>query len=215
MTDDYLYHAAEMGNLPRVARLVEQGADKADTIGGRHGGTILAATAENNHIAVVQYLVVEQGADIEKEDRYGWTPLINASSAGHLGVTRYLLEQGANRDKVSNSGYSSLHWAALKGHLEIAKLLMSYGADLTVRDNYGDLPIDFACTEDIKQAIRDEPRRRMDHGFKRMTEEQDQHPPHAVTAVSVIAQQGEVKKDCSAAVEEDDDDSELSDQEDD
>ena len=203
-----LYHAAERGNLERVMRLVEQGADK-DLVGGRYGETILAAAAENDHLTVVQYLV-EQGADMEKMDRYGWTPLLNASSAGHLEVTRYLLGQGANRDKVSSRGYSSLHWAALRGHLEIAILLMVYGADLTVRDNYGDLPIDFARTEEIKQAIRDEPRRRMDHGFKRSTEKNRHLNADMAAAISVEWDEEE-----AGSTAEDDEDSELSDQEND
>ena len=32
------------------------------------------------------------------------------------------------------------------------------------------MPIDVAANEEMKQAIRDEPRRRMDHGHKRATE---------------------------------------------
>ena len=62
-------------------------------------------------------------------------------------------------------------------------LLMSYGADLNARNNDGHLPIDMGHrnTEEIKQAIRDEPRRRMDHGHKRATE-QDRHPNAATSA---------------------------------
>ena len=60
-------------------------------------------------------------------------------------------------------------------------LLMSFGADLNTRDIYGLLPIDVARTEEIKQAIRDEPRRCMDHGHKRATE-QDRHPNAATSA---------------------------------
>ena len=67
-------------------------------------------------------------------------------------------------------------------------LLMSYGADLNARTDDGHLPIDVARTESIKQAIRDEPRRRMDHGYKRATE-QDRHPNAA--AASASAQQEE------------------------
>ena len=58
---------------------------------------------------------------------------------------------------------------------------MVYGADLNARNKDGRLPIDLARTEEIRQAIRDEPRRRMDHGHKRATE-QDQHPDAAISA---------------------------------
>ena len=120
---------------------------------------------------------------MEKVCSLGHTPLINAVNCKHLELTRYLLEQGADRDKAENSGWTSLHWAAHIGDLDIAKLLMLYGADLDARSINGQLPIDIARNEEIKKAIRDEPRRRMDHGHKRATE-QDRHP-NAATSASV------------------------------
>ena len=104
-------------------------------------------------------------------------------------MARYLLEQGADRDKAGNGGWSPLHLAAKIGHLEIAMLLMSYGADLNARDFRGQLPIDLAITEEIRQAIRDEPRRRMDHGHKRATE-QDRHS-NAATSEAAAQQEDE------------------------
>ena len=181
-----LYHAAEAGDLERVKVLVvEQGDDKGKTC-GPYDRTPLYAASREGHLAVVRYFV-EQGCNMEKADNNGFTPLITASGNGHLEVVRYLLEQGANRDKASDIGYTSLHWAAMRGHLEIAKLLMVYGADLNARTNNGLSPIDLADDEEIEQAIRDEPRRRMDHGHKRATE-QDRHP-NATTSAS--AQQEE------------------------
>ena len=61
---------------------------------------------------------------------------------------------------------------------------MEYGADLNAKTNDGQLPIDVAVQEEeeeVAQAIRDEPRRRMDHGHKRATE-QDRHPDAAASA---------------------------------
>ena len=130
--------------------------------------------------------LIEHGADMENADINGDTPLIVASIHGHLEVVRYLLEQGANRDKANNYGWTSLHLAANMGHLEIAKLLMVYGADLNARTNSGELPIDRAANEEIRQAIRDEPRRRLDEAPGKRCIEQDRHPN---TAASDSAQQ--------------------------
>jgi len=94
---------------------------------------------------------------------------------------RYLLEQGANRDKAADNGNTPLHVAAKWLRLETAKLLMVYGADLNARTTWGQLPIDIAGTVEIEQAIRDEPRRRMDHGHKRATEK-DRHPDGAASS---------------------------------
>ena len=176
-----LFDAAALGDLERVQMLVGGGADKDATVS--HGWTPLYAASCNGHLAVVRYLV-EQGADMEKASSgSGWTPIIVASCWGRLEVVRYLLEQGANRDKADNHGYTSLHFAALNGHLETAKLLMVYGADLNARDRYGNLPIDVAHNEEMRQAIRDEPERRWDQQPRKRCIEQDQHP-HAATSAS-------------------------------
>ena len=173
--------AASAGNLERVKLLVvEQGADKDE--GNNAGSTPLRLASWYGHLVVVQYLV-EQGASLDKADNDDWTPLSGAVYRGYLEIARYLLEQGADRDKASNDGWTPLHYAAFNGHLETTTLLMSYGADLNARTNIGLLPIDCALTEEMKQAIRDEPRRRMDHGHKRATE-QDRHPNAAATATA-------------------------------
>ena len=132
--------------------------------------------------------MIEQGATLDKATDWGSTPLITAAYNGHLEVCRYLLEQGADRDKAQNDGMTSLHYATLNGHLEIAMLLMLYGADLNARTDDGDLPIDLARTEEIKQVIRDEPRRRMDEAPGKRATDQDRHPD---TAIPASAQQDE------------------------
>ena len=184
------YDAASTGNLERVMLLVEQGTEKNKMYNidmNRYGTyddyeTALAVAAENGHLDVVRVLV-NQGADMEMADSVGYTPLINASFNGHLDVVRYLLEQGANRDKAECTGRTPLHVAASVGYLKIAKLLMVYGADLNAKDKNGMLPIDMGhATEEIKQAIRDEPRRRMDEAPGKRATEQDRHPNAAVSA---------------------------------
>ena len=193
MTD--LYDAAEAGDLERVTLLVEQGVDKNQICGqtGHIGDSALSAAARHGHLSVVQYLV-EQGADIEKSDTLRRTPLHWTTLNGHVEVVCYLLEQGADRDKIDYNGWTPLHLAAYQEHqehLETAKLLMVYGADLNVRTGTGQLPIDHSRTEEMFQAIRDEPRRRMDHGHKRATE-QDRHPN---AATSASAQQEDEEED--------------------
>jgi ankyrin repeat protein len=118
----------------------------------------------------MQYLV-QQGADKDKATIHGYTALYFASWHGHLEVVEYLLEQGADRDKQNCGGYTPLHEAARCGNLEVAKALMRYGANLDARNKRGRLPIDVADNEEIKQAILDEPRRRNDHTYKRIREE--------------------------------------------
>ena len=175
-----LIDAVKTNNLESVRMLVEQGADKDQ--GDDFDRTPLVWASCYGHLQVVQYFV-EHGATLDKAAHDGMTPIITAAACGRLEVCRYLLEQGADRDKANNNGYTSLHWAAQRGHLEIAMLLMSYGADLNARNIHRKLPIDLAHNEEIKQAIRDEPRRRMDEAPGKRATEEDRHP-NAVTSPS-------------------------------
>ena len=178
-----LLDATKANDLERVRLLIEQGADKDQ--GNDFDRTPLWWASCKGHLKLTQYLVEIVGATLDKADNNdGYTPLIIAASHGHLEICRYLLEQGADRNKVDNDGETPLHKAAQRGRLEIAMLLMSYGADLNARTNEGQLPIDMRGnnTEEIKQAIRDEPRRRMDEAPGKRATEQDRHPNAATSA---------------------------------
>ena len=201
-----LYAAAKDGDLERVQVLVEQGADKEK---GRYGETPLYIATKYGHLTIVRYLA-EQGAEMEKANFDGQTPLFWASYLGQLEIVRYLLEQGANTNKASNNGWTTLHWAACRGHLEIAKLLMAYGADLNSRDRDGLLPIDVAGhnTEEIRQAIRDEPERRWNQQPRKRCIEQDRQPHAAASAFAQKqedydkGEQGDKKQPAEGEVEE-------------
>ena len=224
-----LFIAADKGHFDIVRILVEQGANK-DLQSGKYDETPLFIASESGHLLIVQ-LLVEQGADMEKCDNQGRSPLYVACRDGHLHVARYLLEKGADRDKAcfdSNNNWTPLHIAASNDHLEITKLLMVYGADLNARVSNGQLlPIDVAHDEEIKQAIRDEPRRRMDEAPGKRATEQDRHPNLATSATSLLEEENDEVGHCNknqrldegeaeeGKVAEEDEDSEPSDGEDD
>ena len=206
-----MYNAAEEGDLERVTLLVEQGAEKDKTFGNANQ-TALIGAARNCHLNVVRYFV-EQGADMERACSVGCTPLIYASSRGHFELARYLLEQGANRDKATVHGMTSLHYAAAAGYLEIAKLLMVYGADLNARDSRGQLPIDMeGISVEVKQAICDEPRRRMSEAPGKRATELDQH---LNAAQENVEEEDEFFGEKAVVADEDQDSEPSSDEEDD
>ena len=62
--------------------------------GCRYGATPLYIAAMGGYVAVVQCLV-EQGADIDKADEDGTTPLMAALEEGHEEVAAYLRAAGA------------------------------------------------------------------------------------------------------------------------
>ena len=74
----------------------------------------LYMAACEGRVEVVQYLA-EQGADVDKADNKGGSPLQKAAGKGHLMVVRTLVEHGADKDKADNDGMTPLFLEALGG----------------------------------------------------------------------------------------------------
>ena len=94
----------------------------------------------NGHLEVVQCLL-ERGANKDKANNIGTSPLLTAAQNGHLDVVQYLLKQGADKDKVTNNGASLLHFAAHNGHLGVVPCLVNAGADKDKADYSGATPL--------------------------------------------------------------------------
>jgi ankyrin repeat protein len=65
----------------------------------------LALAAQKEHLDVLACLV-ELGADIDKADNFGNTPLSVAANSGHLAVVRYLLQSSADANQADKAGHS-------------------------------------------------------------------------------------------------------------
>lgn len=52
---------------------------------------------------MVEFLV-EHGADVNRGDNEGWTPLHATASCGFLYIAKYLIEKGANVAAINNDG---------------------------------------------------------------------------------------------------------------
>ena len=91
-----LMRAALTGNLPVVKFLLEQGADPNQPI--FFGGTVM------NHYglsAEVAELLIQAGADVNRPDDLGMTPLMFACQDKNLPLIRLLLRRGASMQAVS------------------------------------------------------------------------------------------------------------------
>jgi ankyrin repeat protein len=94
--------------------------------GDRDGRTLLIQACENGDAASVTALL-KAGADVNRPDNIGHTPLIMAS--GNASIVRILLEAGANPNVESRSGWTPLEGAATDGCVECVRLLLAHGAD--------------------------------------------------------------------------------------
>ncbi|VDM97292.1 unnamed protein product [Thelazia callipaeda] len=84
--------------------------------------------------------------NIDIPDKNGRTPLMLASSQGHVFTCKQLIEYGADIDAIDESGRTPLIIAAMNGFLDVCKLLVNSGADEGHKDNDGAVALHYAVT---------------------------------------------------------------------
>eukprot|EP00095_Tigriopus_kingsejongensis_P005319 maker-scaffold123_size333416-snap-gene-2.16 protein:Tk05319 transcript:maker-scaffold123_size333416-snap-gene-2.16-mRNA-1 annotation:"protein phosphatase 1 regulatory subunit 12a isoform x3" len=57
----------------------------------------------DDNLEMVEFLV-QRGADVNRGDNEGWTPLHATASCGFISIARYLIDHGANVSAVNNDG---------------------------------------------------------------------------------------------------------------
>jgi len=81
--------------------------------------------------------LIQQGADVNELDLFGYTPLIEAAIADRFDIGKLLIENGAkvmDRDFV---GGSALHWAVENNNIEFSECLLKNGADPNAHTLHG------------------------------------------------------------------------------
>ncbi|MCX5055042.1 ankyrin repeat domain-containing protein [Streptomyces sp. NBC_00485] len=84
--------------------------------------------------------LLQSGADPQRGDREGTTPLYVASVNGEAEIARLLMAAGAVPDTESGglgSEGTPLCAAACRGHTETVRALPAYGADPNLREDHG------------------------------------------------------------------------------
>ncbi len=75
----------------------------------------LCKAAKNGEVREVRHLI-SKGADVNKADIDGRTPLYEASANGHESVVRLLIAAEADVNKADNNGWTPLLGASFNGH---------------------------------------------------------------------------------------------------
>ncbi|MCI5157089.1 MAG: ankyrin repeat domain-containing protein, partial [Candidatus Electrothrix sp. AUS1_2] len=110
-------------------------ADAAD----KDGETPLMKAANSKNGVEITKLLLEYGADPNKQSNAGVTAIMRAASNSNNGVeiTKLLLEHGAEPNKQSNTGVTAMMKAAYSANPKVMKLLWEHGADLSIKDHQG------------------------------------------------------------------------------
>ena len=85
--------------------------------------TALHCAAENGVNEIVQILL-ENGANLNCQDKYGCTPLVLAALNGKTDTVDMLLKAGARTNCQTQHGNSEFHFAASHGNKETLALLL-------------------------------------------------------------------------------------------
>lgn len=85
------------------------------------------AILENRHDDLKA--LINQGADVNEQDPYGYTPLIEAIIVGQPEIVDCLIKNGADVNAEDITGATALQWAADFNQYDIAKQLLQTGAD--------------------------------------------------------------------------------------
>lgn len=176
-----LLDAAKKGNLARVQRLVTPENINSRDSQGRNS-TLLHLAAGYNNFEVAEFLL-ENGADVNAQDKGGLIPLHNASSYGHLDIAALLLKHNTVVNATDKWGFTPLHEgrqsqfrfqsnesssfffnnccisvkisAAQKGRTQLCSLLLAHGADPFMKNQENQTPIELASAEDVKCLLQD------------------------------------------------------------
>ena len=121
----------------------------------------------------------------------GETAVLVAVRLERTAILKYLIEKGSNVDQPDKHGLTPLHLAVSAGNIAIAKCLMEQGgADFNARTPQGQLPIDLAETEEIRQIIRDEQIRRKNNNNKNNNHGRKRGNPEEHNSDAPVAKKG-------------------------
>ncbi|KAH0562061.1 hypothetical protein GP486_003233 [Trichoglossum hirsutum] len=126
---------------------------KANVIGNRSLDSILMIASIRGYEKVVRRLL-EQGANVNAKDRYGYTALHWTAMNGNEAVLKLLLEQGANADAKGENGETALHCAIKSEREALVKLLLEKGADVWAKDKIGRTALHWAAGHGNKLVVK-------------------------------------------------------------
>ena len=142
-----LFEVCKQGHFDILKEAVEMGKCDPSAIRDRNQRSLLHIACQHNLIDMAQYLIIEQGFDLNVRDKENRTPLHSACLMGHINIVEYLTSR---KECILNARNSSkrtpMHSAAIRGHVEIVQYLVTKRkCNPSVADKDQRTPLHFAC----------------------------------------------------------------------
>jgi ankyrin repeat protein len=99
-------------------------------------------------------LLLEKGADVNKHNEGGETPLHYAARHGHVKVMEILLDHGADPTKKGTGCGTPMQWAGSRGQIRAIKMLMRYGVSINQPGSGDTTALHEAAEHDHPDAVR-------------------------------------------------------------
>lgn len=153
-----IFAAAWERNAGEVARLLDAQPDLVEAINTNTytGDSLLFDATSRGDMDTVTVLL-ERGANVNREDRYGGTALFKAVVRGHEEVATLLLGAGADvRHRTNPAGFTPLMAASIHGHLGMTRLFLRHmrGAGLDDRFAGGQTALYYSCERGQAEVLR-------------------------------------------------------------
>lgn len=121
----------EVATLDSVKKELKAGADV---------NALFAQAVTASDPVRIKYLAAH-GADLDKRDSMGATPLISAANARDSATVELLLKLGADVNERDGDGFTPLMEAAYRDHVPSADALLQHGASMKMTDADGLTPL--------------------------------------------------------------------------
>lgn len=125
MANSPLAIAAMINDVPMADLLITNGVDVNRSV--KEGTALLYAIDNGNHIIVEK--LIAAGADVNKVNGGGGSPLIIAAWRGNVFLCQMLLKAHANINVVDHFGSNAVLYAIERNYPELVKKLINAGAD--------------------------------------------------------------------------------------